>query len=146
MKKFFVTLALGATLAGAGFAMTEGVENEAVKARIMLMDGVKTATGALGGMAKGEMAFDATKAEAARQVLMDHAAKIPVVFEAEEMDPKSTALPAIWENWADFEAKAQAMGAAASDMDASELAWLQAGMGALGGTCSACHKAYRVKK
>jgi len=146
MKKFFVTLALGATLAGTGFAMTEGVENEAVKARIMLMDGVKNATGTLGGMAKGEVAFDAAKAGEARQALIDHAAEVPAAFEAQEMDPKSTALPAIWENWADFEMKAKAMGTAAEELDASELEWLQAGMGTLGGTCAACHKAYRVKK
>lgn len=62
MKRFFVTLALSATIAGTGFAMTEGVENEAVKARMMLMDGVKAATGTLGAMGKGEMAFDADKA------------------------------------------------------------------------------------
>ena len=41
MKRFFVTLALSATIAGTGFAMTEGVENEAVKVRMMLMDGVR---------------------------------------------------------------------------------------------------------
>ena len=66
MKRFFVTLALSATIAGTGFAMTEGVENEAVKARMMLMDGVKAATGTLGAMAKGEMVFDADKAGGTR--------------------------------------------------------------------------------
>ena len=146
MKRFFVTLALSETIAGTGFAMTEGVENEAVKARMMLMDGVKAATGTLGAMGKGEMAFDADKAGEARQALIDHAAKIPAAFEAQEMDPKSTALPAIWENWADFEMKAQAMGAAAEELDTSDLGWVQAGMGDLGGTCAACHKAYRIKK
>ena len=145
MTRFGVTLALGATLAGAALAH-DGVENEAVKARMMLMDGVKTATGTLGGMAKGEIEFDADKAGAARQALMEYAAKVPAAFEAQEMDPKSTALPAIWENWADFEAKAVAMGAAAEALDTSDLGWLQAGMGELGGTCAACHKAYRIKK
>jgi cytochrome c556 len=113
---------------------------------MMLMDGVKAATGTLGAMGKGEMAFDADKAGEARQALIDHAAKIPAAFEAQEMDPKSTALPAIWENWADFEMKAQAMGAAAEELDTSDLGWVQAGMGDLGGTCAACHKAYRIKK
>ncbi|WP_438990637.1 c-type cytochrome [Lentibacter sp.] len=145
MTRFGVALALGATLAGAALAH-DGVENEAVKARMMLMDGVKTATGTLGGMAKGEIEFDADKAGAARQALMEYAAKVPAAFEAQEMDPKSTALPAIWENWADFEAKAVAMGAAAEALDTSDLGWLQAGMGELGGTCAACHKAYRIKK
>ena len=86
MKRFFVTLALSATIAGTGFAMTEGVENEAVKARMMLMDGVKAATGTLGAMGKGEMAFDADKAGEARQALIDHAATNPLEALAKEKD------------------------------------------------------------
>jgi len=145
MKKVLGTVALTMALAGAAVAHDD-VANEAVKARMMLMEGVKTATGTLGGMAKGEIGFDAEKAGTARQALIDHAAAIPAAFMAPEMDPKSTALPAIWEDWADFEAKAAAMGAAADALDTSDLAWLQTGMGALGGTCAACHKAYRIKK
>ncbi len=53
MKRFFVTLALSATIAGTGFAMTEGVENEAVKARMMLMDGVKACHGHFGRDGQG---------------------------------------------------------------------------------------------
>lgn len=145
MKKMIVAVALGTALAGTAFAH-EDVKNPAVKSRMELMGQVKDATGTLGGMAKGEMAFDEAKATAARAALIEHAAAIPAAFEAKEMDPKSTALPAIWDNWEDFVTKANAMGAAAEQLDASAQEWIGPGMGALGGSCSACHKAYRVKK
>ena len=145
MIKSVIALTLGATLAGAAFAH-EDVKNPAVKARMELMGKVKDATGALGGMAKGEMAFDEAKATAARAALIKHAAAIPAAFEAKEMDPKSTALPAIWDNWDDFVTKAGAMGNAAEALDTSAQDWLGAGMGGIGGSCAGCHKAYRVKK
>ena len=145
MKYIFAALAIGATFAGAAFA-TEDVKNPAVKARMELMGQVKDATGVLGGMAKGEMAFDEAKATAARAALIEHAAAIPAAFEAKEMDPKSTALPAIWENWDDFVIQAGALGTAAEALDTSAQEWLGAGMGGLGGSCAGCHKVYRVKK
>ena len=145
MKKMFVTLAVGAALATAAFAHDD-VKNPAVKARMELMGKVKDATGVLGGMAKGEMDFDETKASAARAALIEHAAAIPAAFEANETDPKSTAKAEIWLNWADFTEKAGALGAAAEAMDTSAQEWLGAGMGGLGGSCAGCHKVYRVKK
>lgn len=145
MKFVTVTAIAVAAFAGAATAH-EGVENEAVKARMMLMDKVKTATGTLGGMAKGAVAYDAGAADAAKAALAEHAAAIPAAFEAKEMDPKSTAKPAIWDNWADFVAKAEAMGGAAAALDTSSQASIGAGMGGIGGSCQACHKVYRVKK
>lgn len=145
MKKLIIATLLGAAVAGTAFAH-EGVKNEAVKKRMMLMDGIKNATGALGAMAKGEMEFDAGKAAMARQALIDGAAATPAAFMANEMDPKSTAKPAIWENWADFETKAMALGTASEALDASSLDGVRAGMGGIGGSCQACHKEYRVKK
>ncbi len=145
MKKLVAAMAIGAVFTGAAFAH-EDVKNQAVKARMELMGKVKDATGTLGGMAKGEMAFDEVKATAAKDALVEHAAAIPAAFEARETDPKSTALPAIWENWNDFVLKAGAMEKAAGELDTSAQEWLGAGMGSLGGSCAGCHKIYRVKK
>ncbi len=145
MIRLIVAAAFGALLAGAAFAH-EDVKNPAVKARMELMGKVKDATGLLGGMAKGEMAFDEAKATAARAALIEHAAAIPAAFMSNETDPKSTAKADIWLNWADFESKAKAMGTAAEALDTSAQEWLGAGMGGLGGSCAGCHKAYRVKK
>ena len=145
MKIILAALAVGATFAGAAFAH-EDVKNPAVKSRMELMGQVKDATGTLGGMAKGEMAFDEAKATSARAALIEHAAAIPAAFEANETDPKSTAKADIWLNWDDFVTKAAAMGSAAEALDTSAQEWLGAGMSGLGGSCAGCHKIYRVKK
>ncbi len=134
-----------ATLASVAMAH-EGVKNEAVKARMILMKDIKDAVGVLGGMAKGEVSFDAAKADAAKEALIRHSAQIPAAFEAEEMDPKSESKPEIWETWEDFVSKSEALGAAAGELDTSDQAWIGPGMGKIGATCKACHETYRVKK
>jgi cytochrome c556 len=60
--------------------------------------------------------------------------------------PESAALPAIWENGEDFQAKHTALNTAAVAMQtaaATDLAALQAAMGPLGGSCGSCHELYR---
>lgn len=123
-----------------------GVQNAAVKARMDMMGDIKEATGVLGGMAKGSLPFDAVQADTARSVLEDHAAKIPGMFEDKADDPKSEALPTIWTDWEGFVADAEQMEAAARTMDTSSLDSVRAGLGAIGKSCSACHKAYRIEK
>lgn len=131
----------------AGAALAHGgVKNAAVKARMDLMVGVKEATAVLGGMAKGSLAFDAAQAETARAALEEYASQIAPLFRAEESDPKSEALPSIWTDWEGFTRAAEAMQIAASDMDASNMDGVRAGLGAIGRSCKACHQDYRIEK
>jgi len=65
------------------------------------------------------------------QKLADLAAQIPALFELNEITGDSEALPVIWTDWDGFKAKG---------VD------LQNAGQALGATCGACHKAYRVAK
>lgn len=124
----------------------EGVKNAAVKARMDLMQEVRAAISVVGGMAQGKVEFDPDKAATAAAALADASGRVPGAFMANETDPKSEAAPAIWQNWDDFVAKAEAMETAARALDTGSLDSLRAGMGAVGGTCGACHKAYRVEK
>jgi cytochrome c556 len=58
----------------------------------------------------------------------------------------SYALPAIWTSGDDFVAKIAALNTAAATLVASagtDVEGVKAGLGAVGGACSACHKAYR---
>ncbi|MBR9652417.1 c-type cytochrome [Thalassovita aquimarina] len=143
MKYAAVTLTM--TLALAGTALAHGgVSNPTVKARMALMEEIKNATGVIGGMAKGKMAFDPDRAAAATAALQASAAQIADAFEAPANDPKSEALPEIWENWDDFSAKADDLVRAASGMETGSLEGVQAGLGALGATCGGCHKSYRM--
>lgn len=123
----------------------EGVKNAAVKSRMDLMQEIRAAIGVLGGMAQGKTAFDAQDAARAKATLSETATRIAPAFQANEMDPKSESSPEIWQNWQDFVAKADAMQDAASALETDTLDDLRAGIGRLGGTCSACHKAYRIE-
>lgn len=117
-----------------------------VAARMTVMTQIKDAMAPLGGMAKGAVVFDADAAQAAVASLLDASERTAAAFEANVSDPKSEALPAIWENWDDFVAKADDLTFAAESWDVSSLDRLRAGMGNIGAACSACHKSYRMKK
>lgn len=127
----------------AGMAFAADATDPTVKARQVLMDGNGAATKVLGGMAGGEVAFDAVAAEAAKAALVANSADIAAKFEMQAEDPASKAKAEIWTNWDDFAAKAKALNDAATALDASTLEGVQAGMGAIGGACKACHTAYK---
>ena len=122
----------------------EGVKNPAVKARMILMQEVKTSFGQIGQMAKGAVAFDAQDAQAAKARLLKASQAVVDKFQANETDPLSQAAPAIWKNWEDFVVKSTAFEAAIEVLDVSDLTALRGGMRAIGGGCMACHKSYKT--
>ena len=65
-------------------------------------------------------------------------------FTPKETDHASEAKPEIWTNWADFSAKGMALKTAAEQLDPASLDGINAGMGAIGGSCKACHSVYRM--
>jgi cytochrome c556 len=97
----------------------------------------------LGGMASAKIAFDTTAAQAAKQVLIANAAGTLVVFKNQASDPAGHASNSIWTAWDDFSAKAGDMGTAAAALDTTSAESVAAGLGAIGGTCKACHTAYK---
>jgi len=141
--KFFATFAF--LLGGAALAH-QGVSNPVVKARMEVMGQIKDATSVIGNMAKGSIAFDSEKAGAAKSILLKTAKDIPLKFETHETDPKSEALPEIWQRWDDFVAMSDDMVKVVETIDVSNAQTLKASMGALGQSCGRCHKAYRLKK
>ena len=146
MRKILITAA-ALVVAGAAFAHT-GVKNPAVKARMDAMSAIGAEMKVLGQMAKGGMDFDASKAKGAAGEIARLSSEINALFEAEESDPKSEALPAIWQNFSDFSAKSDALQVAA-ELASGNIATmddLKAALGSIGATCGACHKAYRAKK
>jgi cytochrome c556 len=144
MKFATKTLIVGLVMAG-GIAFAESKATDPdVHARQNLMQSNGAQAGVLGGMAGGKTAFDAAAAEAAKAQLIANAADIPVKFTNNASDPEAHAKPEVWTNWDDFAAKAAALGAAATALDASSLEGVQAGMGAMGEACKACHMAYKA--
>ncbi|WP_299297646.1 cytochrome c [uncultured Tateyamaria sp.] len=141
LRLLTAALTLTATVAVAH----QGVSNPAVMARMNAMSAISANVKTLGTMAKGQVAFDRMAARAAAASIADHATRSIDLFEAPETDPKSEALPAIWDNYADFAAKSEDMVRVAQSLAGSieTLADVQAGMEPLGQTCAACHKLYR---
>ena len=126
-----------------GVALAEGAVDPDVKARQDMMVANGAAMKTLGGMASAKIAFDATAAEAAKQVLIANAAGTLVVFKNQASDPAGHASNSIWTAWDDFSAKAGDMGTAAAALDTTSAESVAAGLGAIGGTCKACHTAYK---
>lgn len=146
MKSFTISLALCASLAAGAVMAKDGVTNPVVKARMDVMETIRTNTGKLGDMAQGKAAFDAATATEAKTALAAAAAEVVKAFEANEDDPVSESTPAIWQNYADFTAKSEALVTAAEAIDTSSLEGVRAGMGAIGGSCKACHEGYRLER
>ena len=124
-------------------ALAEGAVDPDVKARQDLMAASGAAMKTLGGMASAKIAFDTTAAQAAKQVLIANAAGTLVVFKNQASDPAGHASNSIWTAWDDFSAKAGDMGTAAAALDTTSAESVAAGLGAIGGTCKACHTAYK---
>ena len=143
--KTWTVIGVAVGLIATGALAHQGVQNPAVKAWMNAMEAIGQNTKVLGTMAKGETAFEADVARAAAAAIAEKSVLTPELFAVQEDDPKSEALPAIWENFADFTAKAEelttvaetASGAISTPED------LQSALAAIGATCKSCHQLYR---
>ena len=106
----------------------------------------KKAIERLVAMVKGQSAFDATAANTAQQALKTHMKDIPDLFHDPQSDPKSEALPLIWETWGDFERKGTNAYLAVSALDTQSLEGLRGTLLRVGNTCLDCHQTYRKEK
>ena len=134
-----VTLAAAAAIAGYAFAQDDMV---AKRQALMKDNGAQATVG--GQMAQGATPFDAAAAKAAMLKLAANAAEIPADFPPGSEGGK--ALPAIWANFADFEAKAAALKTAAEAAATAADQGLETfgpAFGAVGQACGGCHQAYR---
>lgn len=150
MKRAFTLTAatLGlAVLTGTAFA--DGHIDNAIKARQAQMNLYAFNLGALGAMAKGQVDYDAeaaTKAATNLVTLMSLDQSMYWPQGSDSGSAKSNTKADMWANFPDVMAKGKATYEAAVAMQAAagtDLDALRGAMGALGGACTACHKAYR---
>lgn len=148
MKKTLQAAGLMIVVAATAALAHSGVENPTVKARMAAMGEIGKNTKVLGSMAKGEAAFDAEAAGEAAGAIADHAGQISVLFKEQANDPKSEALPAIWQSYSDFLVKADALEtvATAAANGISAESDLRPALAAIGGACKGCHETYRLKQ
>jgi len=126
----------------------------AVKARQSQMTLYSFNISVLGGMAKGDIAYDAEAASAAASKLaalaqMEQSRMWPQGSDNEAPGTEATAaLPAIWQPGSTAAEKGMALAEAAIAMEQTAGAGLDAlrgAIGAVGKSCGACHESYRQK-
>jgi len=141
------------TAAAVAMPMSAGAQEafeSQIKARQGLMNVMALNLGVLGGMARGNVEYDAATAQAAADNLVVLSGVNQQFFWPEGSDNMSVdntrALPAIWDNldgvianWTEFGAKSEALAAVASDGQAA----LGPAVGGVGGVCQACHEDFR---
>jgi cytochrome c556 len=100
-------------------------------------------------MLKGDAPFDLTKAKAALASFQEAGEKAPALFpDDSKTGGETAALPKIWEDKADFNARLAklAADAKAADGTVTDLNSFKAAMGIIGKECGGCHEIYRAKK
>ena len=140
-------VAVAAIALGVGVALAQQDPIAARKA-LMKANGDEAKGGA--AMAKGEAPFDLTKVHAIFATFADAAAKAPALFpDTAKTGGETAALPAIWENKADFDARlvkfgtdSKAAQSAVKDLDTFKSTWGPL----LKDNCGGCHEKYRQKK
>lgn len=126
----------------------QGVQNASVKARMDGMSAMARDVEILARMAKGEMAFDGADARSAAEALSVEAARIAERFADREDDPKSEALPVIWDEFDRFAGIAEALSEDAGALAASLEGRHDLGpaLREIGQGCTGCHRAYREER
>ncbi len=142
MRLTTLVILIGTLVASAAAFAHSGVANPAVLQRMEAMKQIGDQMKVLGSMAKGQVAFDAGAAQAAVDAIAAQAAQVPDLFREPVTDPKSEALPSIWESYGDFTLKAEALQVAANAQISAERD-LAPTVAALGAACKACHSHYK---
>lgn len=151
--RFVLTSIVALAAMGTGIAATAQDLPAPVQARQGQFQIMALNIGVLGNMARGNTEYDAEAASTA-------AANLVAISQIDQSFhwPEGTdnfalegtrALPAIWENLPDVVAKWTAFGSAAEGLAAvagDGLEPMRAALGPVGGTCGACHDAYRASE
>jgi cytochrome c556 len=132
-----LSVGIGAVLADA----------DVIAQRRALMKSNGDAAKTLAGMLKGAP-FDLAAAQASLKTFADVAAKMPALFPDNSKTGGGTgALPSIWENKSDFEARFATFGkdATAALAAVSDAASFKANVPKIFQNCGGCHEKYRAK-
>jgi cytochrome c556 len=154
MKKVLILLTLAAILnsplAIAKEASSEKQANTAVQFRQAVLQLVRSNMGPLGGMAKGQIEYDADVINKNAMRIEQLALMMGDYFETDtrKFTVKTDAADTIWEQMGDFSSKTRDMVAAAANLQAVALAKDESNyrkaIGELGSTCKACHDKFKT--
>jgi cytochrome c556 len=127
-----------------------GAQNlDVIKERKQATKQAGGAAGSAGKMLKGEAPFDLAIVQASLKTLADVAAKMPSLFPADSKTGGETrALPAVWDNKADLDARYAKLGQDATNALATikDQASFAAAMPPIFKNCGGCHEKYRASE
>ncbi len=124
---------------------------DAIKYRQAAFTVMANHLGRVGAMAQGRVPFDA-KVAADNTALVASLSKLPFTAFVDGSDKglPNRAKPEVWKESAKFKAAAEKMQAEIGKLDAAaksgSLDAVKAAMGAVGGSCKACHDDFRAEK
>ena len=140
--KFLIGAAtLAATL---GAALSVSAQTDVIKERQNIMKGFGAQGRDVGGMVRGTTPYDAAKAAAAVDAYAK-GAQLGALFPATSQTGDTAALPAIWTNRADFDAKLASFNAdvAAAKGAVADEATGKPALQKITQSCGGCHMTYR---
>jgi cytochrome c556 len=142
MKRIILSVTLLALGTLAVFA-----DDDPIAARKALMKANGAATKTVVGMLKGAP-YDQTAVMTALKSYADAAAKAPALFPDSSKTGDTNALPAIWENKPDFEARFKKFGddVSAAQAAITDEASFKTTMPGVLKNCGGCHEKYRAKQ
>jgi cytochrome c556 len=151
MKRHLVLLSSVATLTSLPAAAQFQKPEDAIKYRQSVMTVMGTHVGRLGAMAQGRVPFDAkAAADNADVVLTMSRLPFHAFGEGTDKGRPTRAKAEIWKEQAKFKAAAEKMQGEVVKLDAAaktgSLDAIKAAMGAVGGSCKACHDDFQAKE
>jgi cytochrome c556 len=140
------TAAAFAIAISVGLAAETGAD--AIKDRRALMKANGDATKPIIPMLKGAAPFDLATVQKALKTYSDAAEKMPALFPPDSKTGDTNALPAIWDNMADVDARFEKLGkdAAAALANVKDEASFKSIMPDFFKNCGGCHEKYRAKQ
>ncbi|WP_018391381.1 cytochrome c [Ancylobacter sp. FA202] len=145
VRRLTAALAAGIITAIAATAVT--AQADVIKERQALLKQFGDATKPIGGMLRGSVPFDLAQVQAALDLYVKDAKVLPTLFPAGSGTGDTEALPAIWTNKADFDARFAKLGsdAAAARAAITDEASFKANFPGVVRNCGGCHDTYRQK-
>ena len=144
MKSFKLIILISLTISSVAFAHS-GVKDKNVKERMMVMKEMAGNTKIIGQMLKGKTSFDANQVKLALERLSALSLETPKVFTINATDPKSEAMPNIWDEFDEFTKLSKDLAETSIVLANSveTIEDLRPALKKVSSGCKACHSRYR---
>ena len=142
-------LKIAGAIALAGLLVATAAASMGHGSRVDKMKEIGKNLGAIGKVAKGEMAY--SPAIIANAEALVHLSKdVEKLFPEGSGGPDTRAKPEIWQKWSEFVAASQDFEDATPGLvtatKSGDVGQIKAAVGAVGKTCGGCHKPFRAPK